>query len=31
MMQFHPDAHPTFATFDQMEAELKTTFYRDID
>lgn len=24
MVQFHPDAHPTFRTLDQMEAELKT-------
>jgi predicted nucleotidyltransferase len=31
MVQFHPDAHPTFSTLDQMEAELKTIFDRDID
>jgi uncharacterized protein len=31
MVQFHPDAHPTFSTLDQMEAELKTIFQRDID
>jgi uncharacterized protein len=31
MVQFHPDAHPTFSTLDQMEAELKTIFHRDID
>jgi uncharacterized protein len=31
MVQFHPDAHPTFRNLDQMEAELKTTFHRDID
>ena len=40
MVQFHPDAHFTFRTLDQMEAELKTIFggdslgdspYRDID
>lgn len=31
MVQFHPDAHPTFCTLDQMEAELKTIFGRDID
>lgn len=31
MVQFHPDAHPTFHTLDQMEAELKTIFDRDID
>lgn len=26
MVQFHPDALPTFSTLDQMEAELKTLF-----
>ena len=31
MVQFHPDAHPTFSTLDQMEAELQTIFHRDID
>lgn len=31
MVQFHPDAHPTFYTLDQMEAELKTIFNRDVD
>lgn len=40
IVQFHPDAHPTFRTLDQTEAELKTIFggaslgdspYRDID
>jgi hypothetical protein len=31
MVQFHPDAHPTFRSLDQMEAELKTIFHRDID
>lgn len=31
MVQFHPDAHPTFNTLDQMEAELKIVFHRDID
>jgi uncharacterized protein len=31
MVQFHPDAHPTFSTLDQMEAELKTLLNRDID
>jgi predicted nucleotidyltransferase len=31
MVQFHPEAHPTFSTLDQMEAELKTIFDRDID
>lgn len=31
IVQFHPDAHPTFITLDQMEAELTTIFHRDID
>jgi predicted nucleotidyltransferase len=31
MVQFHPDAHPTFRTLDEMEAELKTVFNRDVD
>lgn len=31
MVQFHLDAHPTFRTLDQMEAELKTILDRDID
>ncbi|MBD2122596.1 nucleotidyltransferase family protein [Trichocoleus sp. FACHB-262] len=31
MVQFHPEAHPTFSTLDQMETELKTIFHRDID
>ncbi len=31
MVQFHPEAHPTFSTLDQMEAELKTIFDRDVD
>ncbi len=31
MVQFHPNAHPTFSSLDQMEAELKTVFHRDID
>jgi uncharacterized protein len=31
MVQFHSSAHPTFATLDQMETELKTIFNRDID
>lgn len=30
-VQFHPDAHPTFSTLDQMEAELKTIFHRGVD
>ncbi|WP_017325367.1 nucleotidyltransferase family protein [Synechococcus sp. PCC 7336] len=31
MVQFHPDARPTFNTLDRMEAELKAIFHRDID
>jgi len=31
MVQFHPDAHPTFSTLDQMETELKTICHRDVD
>jgi uncharacterized protein len=31
MVQFHPDAHPTFSTLDRMETELKSIFHRDID
>lgn len=31
MVQFHPDAHPTFRTLDQMEAELKIIFHREVD
>ena len=31
MVQFHPDAHPTFRTLDEMEVELKTIFHRDVD
>nr|WP_231295598.1 nucleotidyltransferase domain-containing protein [Gloeocapsa sp. PCC 7428] len=31
MVQFHPEAHPTFGSLDQMEAELKTIFRREID
>lgn len=31
MVQFHPKAHPTFGSLDQMEAELKTIFRREID
>jgi hypothetical protein len=31
MVQFHPEAHPTFSTLDQMEAELKTIFNREVD
>jgi len=31
MVQFHPDAHPTFTHLDQMESELRTLFQRDVD
>ncbi len=31
MVQFHPDAHPTFSTLDQMETELTIVFSRKID
>jgi len=31
MVQFHPNAHPTFLTLEQMETELKTIFHRDVD
>lgn len=31
MVQFHPDAHPTFSTLDLMETELKTIFHREVD
>lgn len=31
MVQFHPKAHPTFRTLDQMEAELKVLFGREVD
>lgn len=31
MVVFHPDARPTFSTLDQMEAELKLIFERDVD
>ncbi|MBD2328621.1 nucleotidyltransferase family protein [Alkalinema sp. FACHB-956] len=31
LVQFHPDAHPTFNTLDQMEAELTTLFDRAVD
>lgn len=31
MVQFHPDTYPTFSTLDEMEAELKTIFRRDVD
>ncbi len=31
MVQFHSAAHPTFRTLDQMEAELKVVFCREVD
>jgi len=31
IVQFHSEAHPTFSSLDQMEAELKTIFHREID
>jgi len=31
MVQFHPEARPTFSSLDEMEAELKSIFHRDID
>ena len=31
IVQFHPNAYPTFLTLDQMEAELKIIFHRDVD
>ena len=31
IVQFHPNAHPTFLTLEQMEEELKTIFRRDVD
>jgi hypothetical protein len=31
MVQFQPDAHPRFTTLDQMEAELKKIFHREVD
>lgn len=31
MVQFHPAAHPTFRTLDQMEAELTVLFSRKVD
>jgi uncharacterized protein len=31
MVQFHPEAHPTFSTLDQMEVALKAIFHREID
>jgi uncharacterized protein len=31
VVRFHPEAHPRFSTLDEMEAELRTIFDRDID
>ncbi|NEP58068.1 MAG: nucleotidyltransferase family protein [Symploca sp. SIO2G7] len=31
MVQFHPEARPTFSSLDQMEAELKSIFHREVD
>lgn len=31
MVQFHPEAHPTFSSLDQMEAQLMAIFHRDVD
>jgi uncharacterized protein len=31
MVQFHPDAHPTFFDLTEMEDELKVLFQRDVD
>ena len=31
MVKFHLEAHPTFSTLDQMEAELKIIFQRKVD
>lgn len=31
MVQFHPEAYPTFSSLDQMEAELKTIVRREVD
>jgi hypothetical protein len=31
MVQFHPEAHPTFFDLSTMEDELKTIFQRDVD
>lgn len=31
MVQFHPEAHPTFLSLEKMEDELKVIFDRDID
>ncbi len=31
MVEFHPEAHPMFSTLDQMEADLKAIFDRDVN
>lgn len=31
MVQFHPNARPTFWGLDEMEDELKSIFHRDVD
>lgn len=31
MVEFYPDAHPTFFTLEQMETELKSIFQREVD
>jgi predicted nucleotidyltransferase len=31
LVQFHPETHPTFSSLEQMEAELKSIFHRDVD
>lgn len=31
MVQFHPEAHPTFGSLGQMKTELKTIFDREVD
>lgn len=31
MVQFKPNAHPTFLSLEQMEAELERIFHREID
>ena len=31
IVQFHPQAHPTFLSLDEMQEELKTIFQRDVD
>jgi predicted nucleotidyltransferase len=31
MVQFHPEARPTFSTLDRMELELENLFHREVD